>query len=197
MDSMTSTLSDPCGQRDRALLLSSAAWMQTQRERTAVPEAGDALRGEAIGYVRELAGLYLVDPTLSGDRHRTRSVDLAAELARQLVPLVVQCYQDPALTRRATEETWALVGDLMERLRTTMTAARAAVRPDWDQPEVCREISRARTVQSCGQVEEAATSAAAALRSALALPHPAPEAVELAALAAQLLERARQVASGV
>jgi hypothetical protein len=139
------------------------------------------------------------DPTLA--ERQQRNLDLLYELLRRLAPLARQAAAElerqrlaaagadtAHLGRRnplAPEELDAVSG------RCPVIAARiaAAVLPDWDSPRRVRELSASRLPRA-HELAEIADRLRRAVAPALDLPHPAPEAVRLAALAELIAPRA-------
>jgi hypothetical protein len=196
---MTDTLSArvPAGRHRRALLDQAARTEQRLRG-DRLDEEGAAAVAEAAECQRGLADLYSVDPTLEDDvfNSRDRDIALAEELCRQVIALARLSCRGTALTHRPTpaearEELRALAG----RLRETMVRARAAARPDWATPEASRAISLVRVRQHADTVAELAERVREELASALKLPYPAPEALDLVELADQLAQRATEIAA--
>jgi hypothetical protein len=139
--------------------------------------AADLLRPVAAA-VRDAAALYQVDPTLAGDpAHRDRDIDVLAEIARQLVPLVhyaVRDAADPKSQIRAAQR-WAEAEALAARVPQFLAAATAQARPD--------------------DVARAGRDALDALEKPLSLPYPDAAVTDLAALVFALIARAEELAA--
>jgi hypothetical protein len=152
-----------------------------------------------------LAAALHVDPTLAdGDRCR-RDIDLLQELLRQMRSLARQTEDEVARHRLAADPATAHQAGRLGRTnpnapdeldalsrRTVEVAQRVAgaALPDWRTPQRVRERS-ARLLPSAHVLEEIADDLRGAVKPALDLSHPDPEAVRLAALADQIADTAR------
>lgn len=174
-------------------LRSSAA--KVERKAADLPERGRVRLLELAQLQRDLAELHDTDPTLA-DEHpgtgRLRPLDLAAELVRQLNVLVPRaCGQGWAVPRGEDPERWAEADILTERAHSFFAEARRMARADHASPEISQAISRARLQAAAADLTQAGQQVRRLLEDALALPHPCPEAMDLAAAAAGLIDRAQ------
>ncbi|MFC6883483.1 hypothetical protein [Actinomadura yumaensis] len=141
-----------------------------------------------------------VDPTLTARDRCQRQFDLLSELFRQLRPIARQAECELERRRLAdipgTERQLARLGRtnprapdeleaLSRRCPVVAREIRDAALPDWNTPRRIRERS-ARLLPSPEHLEEIAEQLRCAVRASLALAHPDPEAVRLAALADQI-----------
>jgi hypothetical protein len=169
-----------------------------------IPDGGapsvSLARQRAADAVEEAAAALATDPTVA--ERCMRDIDVLAELLRRLTPLARQVNNLLEQQRRtAAGESAAHLGrvnsgapeelDAVSRRCAVYTArVTAEVWPDWDTPDRGRELSALRM-----PAEDTLASIAASLRDAvaasLALPHPHPEAVRLAALAEQIAPGAK------
>ncbi len=136
-----------------------------------------------------------IDPTVA--ERCMRDIDVLAEILRRLTPLARQAsnlleHQRLTAAGESTARLGRINPDAPEELdamsqRCAVYAARitAQVWPDWQAPDRVRELSRLRMPGEDTLAAIAATLRAAVAAS-LALPHPDPEAIRLAALAGQI-----------
>ncbi|MFC6081035.1 hypothetical protein [Sphaerisporangium aureirubrum] len=166
----------------RAELLKKAdALDHMQRE---LPERGASLLATVASHLRAAADIYATDPTLINcPAGRERDLNLLAELARQIAALVRTAATGRSPERWPIENRWAEAEAAAARLPVILERARAAARPDHATPEGSHAISLLRLNAATGRIHRLADDLRAALGAALALPHPTPEAIELAELA--------------
>ncbi|RCG27206.1 hypothetical protein DQ384_26160 [Sphaerisporangium album] len=163
---------------------------QLDQARTGLPERAIRLLTTAAAHLRDAAAVYDCDPTLVGcPAGRERDLDLIAELARQIHIVVRGAAATPAGARWPTEDRWALAEALAGRLPAALERAQAVAHPDHATPEGSRAISLLRLAAAQGHLREWAHALRASLDPALALPHPAAEATELAGLIDQITAR--------
>jgi site-specific recombinase XerD len=156
------------------------------------------LLGEVTDACRTLAAALGTDPTLATESRssaRFRIPDLICELARQLVPpLRYAVLPEGTPLGRNTVATAGFLAEKREladafatRLLQLATAAAAAVpRADHATEAGAREISRHRLAAHTGLLDQAAAALQAAAADALAVAHPDPLALAIAAMATQL-----------
>ncbi|HET6706607.1 site-specific integrase, partial [Amycolatopsis sp.] len=122
---------------------------------------------------------------------RFRAVDVVVEMTRQLIPLLRQATApegpgrggDPRFLAERREEVAALAA---RALQLADGAARLVPRTDAGTEAGAREISRRRLAGQAPNLREAAELLAAAADAALAVEHPDPAAISLAAMAVQI-----------
>lgn len=186
-------------------LLESAARLEKKRARFTGEEPGQhraaRILGDLAGRCRAAAAALMEDPTLASEpvcSARFRPVDLLAELARQLAPLLVNAeLNHVGLDRWPREQRWAEAEALYRRAcEFADLIPRTVVRPDHATVAGCQAISRARLAAHAGDVRVAADLLRGALADAMrGLPHPDPQASELAELADILRQHAEQLAA--
>jgi hypothetical protein len=152
-------------------------------------------RQRAVAAVEEVAAAIARDPTVA--ERCMREIDVLAEILRRLAPFarqVINVLEHQRLTAagQSTAHLGRVNPDAPEELdavsqRCAVYAARvtAQVWPDWNTPDRVRELSRLR-MPGEDTLATIADSLRATVAASLALPHPDPEAVRLAALAGQI-----------
>jgi hypothetical protein len=167
----------------------SAPTARTRPPRSCRSEAGPCcVRRAAV--LREAAGLYELDPTLERDPvRRDRALDLIDELGRRVIFAVRQASNGQENPRWPLARRWEEAEAIAGRLPALLGKAREAARADHAAPAGSRDISRLRLAAARHQVRQAGEQLHTALARALELPCAAPEALELATLADQILAR--------
>ncbi|SFW11379.1 site-specific integrase [Amycolatopsis australiensis] len=175
------------------------------RLRAAAADCDHAAGATAAGWVRErlaaaaaacrdLAAALGTDPTLAtepADSGRLRAVELVLELTRQLHTLL-----HPGPDGEVQDERRADADELAARLDALARgAARLVPRADARSETGAREISRRRLVGQAVALREAAQLLQTAAEAALAVEHPDPVAVSLAAMAVQIRAHAHDLTS--
>lgn len=149
-----------------------------------LPKRGTRVLAAVASHLRAAAAVYDTDPTLANcPTGRERDLDLAGELGRQTLRLVQSAAAGARSGRWTFEDRWAEAEALTERLPVILDRARSAARADHASPEGSRAISLLRLAAAEPAIRRLADELHAALASALVLPHPAPEAAQLAELA--------------
>jgi hypothetical protein len=170
--------------------VSRAAELRGRAVRIRVAADGESGRAGLVLHwsaelLEEVAGMLAQDPTLEADWERLRELDLAEELVRQLQPAVHRATRDAAR--------WGEVEELQSRLVAAVTQAHSAVLLDWNTPARSHELSLGRLRRGRQDVLEAIGQVRDCLASALSLPYPHPDVLDLAALAGQLEAKVKAV----
>lgn len=152
-------------------------------------------------HCRYAANVFAIDPTLASEPYNTgrfRSIDLLAEMARQVKPLLVQAC-DPRDTgrMRPRQERWDEVEALFDRAKQiARTIVDVVPRHDHDTELGSRAISRDRLAANAHELADAAAQVRAACGAAqYNLPHVDPTVHELTAIARQLEQHATDLAA--
>lgn len=147
-----------------------------------------------------------IDPTLT-DMDRRRNIDLIHELLRQLKPLARQAEVTLKRKRLVTEGADPIeiarlgrtnpvapeeLEALSERCLKLATRVANSALPDWNTPQRIKERS-ARLLPPPWVLEEIVDELRHAVKPSLDLSHPAPDALRLADLAAQISEVAKSL----
>lgn len=179
----------PSSLRSRARLLRHIR--ETEAAKDGVCERGSRLLTAVADAYRTAADIYESDPTLEGcPAGRERQLDLAAELCRQLTPLVRNATSGRGADRWPIEDRWEEAEALASRLPDVLAEARSQARPDHATPDGSREISRLWLAHSSHLIHMAGVSLRDSLAKAGSLPCPDTEVAELAALANEIIKRA-------
>ncbi|MFI6819239.1 hypothetical protein ACIBG7_43110 [Nonomuraea sp. NPDC050328] len=154
------------------------------------PRGAEVLRAVADAY-RQVVAIYASDPTLNRcPAGRERDLDLALEIGRQIPYIVRQALEGREPERWPIEDRWAEAEAMAARLPEILDRARAAARPDHATPDGSRAISAMWLRAAASQIEFAGLEILRAIDRARSLPHPAPGAEDLAALARVIITSA-------
>jgi len=181
----------PPGPPARRRLLEQAGRCETAAAELDLGRDGAARAREILleyaACCRQAARAFDADPTLDAAEDLTgwyRGVDLLAEVARQLIPLLHHCLSDRHLERWPRAVRWEEAEALhaLAVARAARVAARLP-RADHATPAGSARISRRRLAARAGPLRKAEQAIRDALPAPDALPYPAEEIAELAALA--------------